>query len=159
MASSGESDTRLRRGERFARADYRRAFAEGKSFPSRSFVAWVVPSSSPHLRKGGGPKGSGAGSANVSLGVVVSKRTFRLAVERSRARRLMRAAFRLSKHCLAPDVGILLVGRRHLVEPGVTSADVAREFQKFCRRAKVAASGATPAPRPAAGVPYDEARK
>jgi len=126
VAIPGGTDARLRRGERFVRADYRRAFAEGKSFPSRSFVGWALG------------KDGGAAPEPPKLGVVVSRRTFPLAVERSRARRLMRAAFRLSKGAVAPGAWVLLIGRRHLVDRGVKADDVAREFRKFCRRAGIA---------------------
>lgn len=131
VATPGATDARLRRGERFVRAEYRRAFAEGKSFPSRSFVGWVLG------------RDGGAAPEPPKLGVVVSRRAFPLAVQRSRARRLMREAFRLSKAAVAPGAWVLLVGRRHLVDPGVTSRDVAHEFRKFCRRAGIAAAQAS----------------
>lgn len=131
VATPGVTDARLRRGERFVRADYRRVFAEGISIPSRSFVGWVLTSSP-------------AAPEPPRLGVVVSRRTFPLAVQRSRARRLMREAFRLSKAAIAPGAWVLLVGRRHLSDPDATSRDVAREFRRFCRRAGVAAPQEAP---------------
>lgn len=49
------------------------------------------------------------------LGVVASKRTFHLATERNRAKRLLREAFRLQRHRLAEDVDVVLLGRRSLL--------------------------------------------
>lgn len=125
MARPGETDARLRRGERFRRAEYRRAFAEGKSFPSRSFVGWILAAGRDAPEP---PK----------LGVVVSRRTFPLSVERSRAKRLMREAFRLSKGCVGDGVMVLLIGRRRLVAEGVKAAAVAQEFRSFCRKCGIA---------------------
>lgn len=126
MARPGGTDARLRRGERFLRADYRRAFAEGKSFPSRSFVGWIL-----------GMDG-GAAPEPPKLGVVVSRRTFPLSVERNRAKRLMREAFRLSKGCVGDGAMVLLIGRRRLVANGVKAAAVAQEFRSFCRKCGIA---------------------
>lgn len=120
-------DARLRRGERFVRADYRRTFAEGKSFPSRYFVAWVL-----ELEDRNSP---------ARLGVVVSKRTFPLSVERNRAKRLMREAFRNSKEFVGSGRWLLLIGRRRIVGKGVTGEMVVREFRSFCRKAGFCAGG------------------
>ena len=120
-------DARLRRGERFVRADYRRTFAEGKSFPSRSFVAWVLETEEP--------------DAPARLGVVVSKRTFPLSVERNRAKRLMREAFRRSKGYFGKGRWILLIGRRRITGVGVTGAAVTQEFRSFCRKAGLCTGG------------------
>lgn len=128
VANPGGTDARLRRGERFCRADYRRTFAEGKSFPSRSFVGWAL-----------GTTAEGSTTEATKLGVVVSRRTFPLAVERNRAKRLMREAFRLSKGEIAQGAWVLLIGRHHLVEKGVAAAAVAREFRRFLHKANIAA--------------------
>lgn len=126
MARPGGTDARLRRGERFRRTDYRCAFAEGKSFPSRSFVGWILE------------RDDSAAPETPKLGVVVSRRTFPLSVERNRAKRLMREAFRLSKGCVRDGVMVLLIGRRRLVAGGVKSECVAREFRAFCRKCGIA---------------------
>lgn len=56
------------------------------------------------------------GLAKSRIGVVTAKRTLRLAVERSRARRLMREAFRLERPQLRPGVDVVLIARRKLLE-------------------------------------------
>ena len=60
-------------------ARYRRIFDRGRSVKGRLLVAWRYS----------------AADARQLAGVVVSKRSFRLAVDRNRAKRLMREAFRL----------------------------------------------------------------
>lgn len=113
---------RLPRLERFVRADYRRAFDEGKSFPSRYFVLWVVPSIAGDIGK---------------VGTVVSKKTFPLAVQRNRARRLMREAYRLSKGCVAPGNWLLMLGRRRIADATTRRDDVLRDFSIACRKAGI----------------------
>lgn len=114
-------DECLPRRERFVRADYRRVFDEGKSFPSRYFVLWV-------LRL---PSGNG------SVGTVVSKKTFPLAVQRNRARRLMREAYRHMKGNVAPGCMLLMLGRRRIVDAGTSSGDVLKDFSIACRKAGI----------------------
>lgn len=46
----------------------------------------------------------------------MSKRTFHHAVERNRAKRLMREAYRLQRDRLKPGVDILLLGRRAILK-------------------------------------------
>ena len=66
------------------------------------------------------------------VGVVSAKRTFRRAVDRSRARRLLREAFRLERPGLRVGVDMVLVGRARLVEVGC--GEVRKEFRRLCRR-------------------------
>jgi ribonuclease P protein component len=69
-------------------AKYKRVFDRGRSLKGRCFVAWWKTSA----------------DADRMAGVVVSKKTFRLAVDRNRAKRLLREAFRLlAKEGGAPD--------------------------------------------------------
>ena len=60
-------------------ARYRRVFDRGRSVKGRLLVAWRLESA----------------DADRQAGVVVSKKSFHDAVDRNRAKRLMREAFRL----------------------------------------------------------------
>ena len=73
------------------------------------------------------------GLAKSRVGVVAAKRTLRLAVERSRARRLMREAFRLERPALAAGVDVVLIARRKLVEGDCAAAR--RELRWLWRKA------------------------
>ncbi|MEI7901739.1 MAG: ribonuclease P protein component [bacterium] len=98
---------------------YKRVFAEKKSFYGRSVVMWVMCTS----------------DAGRRVGVVVSKRTFRRAVDRNRAKRLMREAFRLSRHNLMPQVDMILIARAGIA--GKRCQEVMQDFEQVCRRARV----------------------
>lgn len=81
---------RLRR-----KADFDRAYSEGKRIVSSSLVLFFCPSPSEKTR----------------LGLSVSKKIGK-AVVRNRVKRLLREAFRLNKHELRKGYDILLVARR-----------------------------------------------
>jgi ribonuclease P protein component len=98
---------------------YKAVFAEKSSFYGQMLVIWVARMP----------------DAGRRAGVVVSKRTFRRAVDRNRAKRLMREAFRLSRHRVSPDVGLILIARNGIA--GKKCQDVMRDFERVCRRAKV----------------------
>ena len=73
--------------------------------------------------------------ADRKVGVVVSKRSFRRAVDRNRAKRLLREAFRLTRPKLVEGVSVILVARGAI--EGKTCQDVMRDLRKTCRRAKI----------------------
>ena len=73
--------------------------------------------------------------ADRRVGVVVSKRTFRRAVDRNRAKRLLREAFRLTRPKLKEGVSVILVARANIAEK--SCQDVMRDLRKTCRRAKI----------------------
>lgn len=98
---------------------YKRIFAEKRSFYGRSLTIWV---------------GRGT-DADRRVGVIVSKRTFRRAVDRARAKRLLREAFRLNRHHLAAQVDLILIARAGIA--GKRCQDVIEDFKQVCRRAKV----------------------
>lgn len=104
-------DCRLARGEAF-----QEAFAQSAGRPTRSFVLWV--------RR--------APDAARRLGVVASKRTFRHAVERNRARRLLRESFRLHRHLLADGVDLVLIARRRILD--IRRPDVDRDLLAALRK-------------------------
>ena len=64
---------------------------------------------------------------------VITSRKIGGAVIRSRARRLLREAFRRHQHQLAPAVDLILVARQSIVEKAF--ADVERDFITALRRA------------------------
>lgn len=62
-------------------------------------------------------------NAALRLGVIVSKRTLRRAVDRARAKRLLREAYRLNRHKLKPDRDIVLIARRRILEASRPAVD------------------------------------
>ena len=86
-------------------ARYKRVFDRGRSVKGRLLVAW-------HLESPG---------ADRMAGVVVSKKSFHDAVDRNRAKRLMREAFRLLvKEGAAPErTEWVFIGRAALAGKGV----------------------------------------
>ncbi len=118
-AQSGDDNALLPGPFRLDSAKYKTVFAGKNSFYGQTLVVWVVRTP----------------DAGRRAGVVVSKRSFRRAVDRNRAKRLMREAFRLSRHRLAPDVDVILIARSGMA--GKTCQEVMRDFERVCRRAKL----------------------
>jgi ribonuclease P protein component len=69
------------------------------------------------------------------VGTVASKRTFHDAVQRNRARRLLREAYRTQRAHLEPGVQLVLLARRMILK--ATSREVADEFRRQCRKAGI----------------------
>ncbi len=118
-AQTGNASAVMPGAFRLDSSKYKAVFAEKASVYGQTLVMWVAR----------------LPDAGRRAGVVVSKKTFRRAVDRNRAKRLMREAFRLSRRWVAPDVGVVLVARRGIA--GKTCQDVLRDFERVCRRAKV----------------------
>lgn len=118
-AQTGDAGAVLPGTFRLDSSKYKAVFAEKKSFYGQTLVIWVA-----HMP-----------DAGRRAGVVVSKRTFRRAVDRNRAKRLMREAFRLSRRRLMPEVDVILIARGGIA--GKKCQDVMRDFERVCRRAKI----------------------
>ena len=97
-------------------AKYKSVFDSGRVLKGRLMTAWVV-------RKP---------DAGRQAGVVVSKKSFHDAVDRNRAKRIMREAFRLSAGFVPGDSDWVLVGRSSL--KGRKTADVVSELRWMCGR-------------------------
>ena len=102
---------------------FEEAFHGGRRYPGRFFTMWIR---------------SGAG-ASLRLGVVAGRRTFRKSVERSRAKRLMREAFRLNRSRFTGEVDVILSARRGILD--VSCQEVERDLLGVARRANLLPRG------------------
>jgi ribonuclease P protein component len=92
-------DRRLRRRQRLtATTAFEETYSQGRSRAGSYMVLWI--------RRGEG--------AALRLGVVAS-RTVGNAVQRARAKRRLREAWRLNRHYLAGDCDVVLVARRRIL--------------------------------------------
>jgi len=121
---SASADVGLSRRQRLlSPLSFQEAFDSGKQWPGRTLVMW--------LRR--------ADDAVGRLGVVASKRTFHDAVERNRAKRLLREAYRLNRHRFADDVDVVLLARRRILD--AKRQDVERDLLDVGRAACVLRNG------------------
>ncbi|MCL1909498.1 MAG: ribonuclease P protein component [Kiritimatiellaeota bacterium] len=106
-------------------ADFERVFAENRNIKGRLVSAWA-----------------GAGVCDTAitserrLGMKVTKKTFRLATERNRAKRLIRESFRLLLPSLPPPPWDLIVIPRRAIL-AVKEPDVRRELSWACRKLRL----------------------
>lgn len=91
----------------------------------------------------------GEGAA-LRLGVAAGRRQFRRAVDRNRARRLMREAYRLNRHRLTGDVDVVLVARVPILKSPLDAVE--RDLLRLCKRAGLLAPTSTPEPRSQSGA-------
>ena len=95
---------------------YKRVFDRGRALRAHLLTAYVLK----------------AEDAGRQAGVVVSKKSFHDAVDRNRAKRILREGFRLVAPELAPDADWVLVGRATLA--GKRTADVMDELRYVARK-------------------------
>lgn len=110
---------RLSRDRRLTPAGYRAVFDNQQSRATRYFVMWTRQTE----------------ETRGQLGVVAAKRTFRRAVDRNRARRLLREAYRLNRPNLPANVDLILLARHPIL--GVKMAEVSKAFITCCRQARI----------------------
>lgn len=101
------------------RGDFLRAKARGERVVCGCLIANLLPRD---------------GSLESRIGVVTSRKIGG-AVARSRARRLLREAFRLHQHDLSQPMDVVLVARQSIA--GKAFAEVERDFLQTLRRAKL----------------------
>ncbi len=70
--------------------------------------------------------------ADRRLGAVAGKKTFPRAVDRSRAKRQIREAFRKVRHRLDDKVDYVLIARRRILEAG--PGEIQGDFEKLASR-------------------------
>ncbi|MDI6774255.1 MAG: ribonuclease P protein component [Verrucomicrobiota bacterium] len=116
----GFVDCGLSREQRLLRsAVFRETFAQGNRRAGRFLVLWV--------RR--------AGDACLRLGVVASRRALPRAVDRARAKRLLREAYRLNRFRLEPGCDVVLVARRDIL--GAGRREVEKDLIETTRRAGI----------------------
>lgn len=122
LAGQGAMAAGLKPFSRESRLRTRRQYAHvwdhSRSFVGRYCVLRTAPATDQHLR----------------LGIVVSRRHSRKAVERNRSRRLLREAYRRLHPALAP-VWMILIPRRAIKKARMQ--DVLRELRSLCREAGI----------------------
>ncbi len=96
----GKPDQRLGRNRRLTRTSlFQQTYEQGRRAVGRAMVLW--------LREGEG--------ASLRLGVVAGRKVGG-AVQRARAKRLMREAYRRHRHCFSGPFDVVLVARRGILE-------------------------------------------
>ena len=105
---------RFTKAERLTKnKEFEKVFQNGKVIKNNEVVFYVIPNDFQHSR----------------LGLVVSKKIGN-AVQRNRAKRLLREAYRLNKHLLTTHVDIIAIPR-HPFSSDLKLADIVDGFKKL----------------------------
>lgn len=108
----------LSKNQRLIKASlFREAFAQKRSFVGRFMVLW--------LREGEG--------ATLRLGVVTSKKVSNRAVDRNRARRILRELFRQHRNEMNGQVDVVFIARRTILS--ASHGQIEAEFFRLAGKA------------------------
>lgn len=124
------AEQRLRRQQ-----DFRTARERGRRIDCGGFTLWYVKRASDVATAGATTAISEqpiASTARARVGVVASTASVGNAVRRNRAKRRLRAVFRLHQHLVPGDVDLLLVARNSVNR--AQYAELERKFVETCRR-------------------------
>ena len=117
-AQDRRPDMRLSRKQRVSESSvFREAFDHGPHYAGRFMVMWLGRREAGTLR----------------LGVVASKRSFREAVQRARAKRLLREAYRLNRFRFSGTCDVILVARHGILK--VARQDVEADLMTLAEKA------------------------
>jgi ribonuclease P protein component len=123
-------DQGLARKQRLTRTrDFEETFQQGQRFPGQLMVLW--------LRHGA--------DAGLRLGVVTAKRVYRRSVDRVRARRRLREAYRRNRFRFRGSCDVILTARQPINK--VRFGDIEAELLKLARRSGLIAGSHPPGPR------------
>ncbi|WP_068711785.1 ribonuclease P protein component [Cephaloticoccus capnophilus] len=114
-------------------SDFQTVRQAGRRHQCDAFTAWWLACPKPASIRPDRPLTSRPqANASLRLGVVASRAAVGNAVQRNRAKRRLRALFRLHQQKLPPDGDLLLVARRLL--NGLPWAVLETRFADLCRR-------------------------
>ena len=117
LLMAGEASEKFPKTDRILKRDvFRRVYEEGRKIQSRYFTAFVLTKQTPRARIG-----------------ITATRKMGNSVQRNRARRLVREAFRKNKWLVPHGVDIVINVKRDLVEAAYR--DFEGEFITFLQRA------------------------
>lgn len=133
-SAAGTPDMRLPRHRRLTESHhFEEAFEQARKIVGGRMVLWVR---------------AGAGAA-LRVGAVASRRSFRRSVDRSRARRLLREAFRRIRYRLQGDVDVVLLARPALLSSRGDACE--KELLALVKRAGILKPETTPREAACAG--------